>query len=190
MLRRVCWRAHRGSRSRSLRPRLAAHPSSRTHTSPSAPRTEQARSMVYITDEAWLDATERQQVMGTVGGRVGWWGVDAGMGVQVRVDGCAAAYADDYHASRSLPPHPLLLAAPDRQVDVSEMFPISPLYLPHISPISRQAWWRAPRRSRPRECSCTTMAAARARCWSRSTPTSTPRLGYRVRVRVRLRLRV
>ena len=131
----VCWRARRRSRSRSLRPRLAAHPSSRTHTSPSAPRTEQARSMVYITDEAWLDATERQQVMGTVGGRVGWWGVDAGMGVQVRVDGCAAAYADDYHASRSVPPHLLLLAAPDRQVDVSEMFPISPLYLPYISQV-------------------------------------------------------
>jgi len=30
----VCWRARRRSRSRSLRPRLAAHPSSRTHTSP------------------------------------------------------------------------------------------------------------------------------------------------------------
>ena len=44
------------------------------------------------------------------------------MGVQVRMDGCAAAYADDYHASRSPPPHPLLPAAPDRQVDVSEMF--------------------------------------------------------------------
>ena len=57
------------------------------------------------------------------------------VGMQVRVDGCAAAYADDYHASRSLPPHPLLLAAPDRQVDVSEMFPISPVYLPYISQV-------------------------------------------------------
>lgn len=108
---------------RSQPPALpCSHPSSRSHTSPSAPRTEQARSMVYITDEAWLDATERQQVMGRWAG--GWAGGEwmRAWVWSVLMDGCAAAYADDYHATRSLPPHPLLLAAHDRQVDVSEMF--------------------------------------------------------------------
>ena len=65
--------------SRRLSPRMLTgdgRPSPRTSPLPSAPPpAEQARSMVYITDEAWLDATERQQVMGRrVGsGWVGRW---------------------------------------------------------------------------------------------------------------------
>lgn len=67
----VCWGCRRGRRTRSrwslqsqalafpCRPPIATHPPLSLR-----PPAEQARSMVYITDEAWLDATERQQVMG------------------------------------------------------------------------------------------------------------------------------
>ena len=65
----VCWDCRRGRRSRwppqsqalalPCRPPIATHPPLSLH-----PPAEQARSMVYITDEAWLDATECQQVTG------------------------------------------------------------------------------------------------------------------------------